>query len=38
MRPYELPPLPQGSTQQQLDALRAYLIRLIQQLNEEKMK
>lgn len=32
----ELPPILQGSTEQQLQQLRDYLIRLAQQLNEEE--
>ncbi len=31
---YELPPAPQGSTQQQVDALRDYLLRLVLAINE----
>lgn len=34
-RIFELPPAPQGSTQQQLDALRDYLLRLVLELNEQ---
>ena len=33
---YELPPLPKGSTQEQVDQLRAYLIRLVQMLNVQE--
>ncbi len=32
---YELPPAPAGSTQQQLDALRDWLLRLVLELNSE---
>lgn len=32
---YELPPMLTGSTQQQLSALREYLMRLVLRLNEE---
>ena len=32
---YELPPAPSGSTQQQLDALRDWLLRLVLELNSE---
>lgn len=32
---YELPPMPKGTTDEQVNELRAYLIRLVNQLNEE---
>ena len=35
---YELPPMKRGSTQEQVDELREYLLRLVQQLNEEEKK
>lgn len=38
MRPYELPPILNGSPEQQLQQLREYLMRLIMQLNEEANK
>ena len=31
---YELPPMPRGTTDEQLRDLRDYLVRLINQLNE----
>jgi len=34
-RIFELPPAPSGSTQQQVDALRDYLLRLVLELNSE---
>lgn len=36
MKPYELPPMLQGTAEQQLQQLREYLMRLILQLNEEE--
>lgn len=38
MRPYELPPILQGSAEQQLQQLREYLLRLVLTLNEEENK
>ena len=38
MRPYELPPMLNGTVEQQLQQLREYLMRLIMQLNEEENK
>jgi hypothetical protein len=38
MRPYELPPMLNGTAEQQLQQLREYLMRLIMQLNEEENK
>lgn len=38
MKPYELPPILTGSTEQQLQMLREYLLRLVLQLNEEGNK
>lgn len=35
MRPYELPPVLTGTSEQQLQQLREYLLRLVFQLNEE---
>lgn len=35
MRPYELPPVLTGTSEQQLQQLREYLLRLVLQLNEE---
>lgn len=32
---YEMPPIPTGTTEQQLEQLREYLVRLITRLNEE---
>lgn len=36
MRDFELPPLLQGTAEQQLQQLREYLLRLIMQMNEEE--
>ncbi len=33
----ELPPPPRGSTQQQLDELREWLLRLVLELNDEEI-
>jgi hypothetical protein len=38
MRPYELPPMLNGTAEQQLQQLREYLMLLIMQLNEEENK
>lgn len=38
MKPYELPPMLNGTPEQQLQQLRDYLLRLIMQLNEEENK
>ena len=38
MKPYELPPMLNGTAEQQLQQLREYLMRLIMQLNEEENK
>ena len=38
MRPYELPPMLNGTAEQQLQQLREYLMPLIMQLNEEENK
>jgi len=35
-RIFELPPAPSGTLQQQIDALRAYLLRLVLEMNEEE--
>lgn len=34
-RIYELPPMPEGSTENQLRQLRDYLLRLVMSMNEE---
>ena len=34
--PIEMPPIPKGSTEQQLKDLQDYLTRIIQQLNDER--
>ena len=36
MEVYELPPIPEGTTEQQLQQLREYLLRLVLRLNEEE--
>lgn len=38
MKPYELPPMLNGTAEQQLQQLREYLMRLILQMNEEANK
>lgn len=40
MKPYELPPVPAGSTQEQIRQLRDYLTRLVMEMNrrEEQSK
>ena len=36
MKPYEMPPILQGTTQQQLQQLRDYLARLVLELNRRE--